>query len=273
MGAYFDDKVKTALNMQCGKISASDALKQRIDGELLVYRSATETSAEREIFMENSNKRKVHFSGKKLAIGIAAACLLISGMAFAGRTAMYKTSLKPGKTYHSYAELDQAKEKLGHEAEAVESFDNGYRFQEMDISYTDAADENGKAIYTFPELWIRYGKEGAKNLSLVIDKPIEKWKNSKSPDLTSQYGDVEIRYDIYTYKFVPEDYELTAEDEANMERPDYEISVGSDQVEIQKVMSVNWEKDGVHYNLFGYDLELSGEEMIAMAEEILEENQ
>ena len=64
-------------------------------------------------------------------------------------------------------------------------------------------------------------------------------------------------------------YELTEEDKINQQKENYNISVGTDQVEIQRVTHVMWKKNGISYDLFGYDLDLSAEEMLDMAEEVL----
>ncbi len=276
MRKYEKDKIKTALDMRCAGISASEALKWRIDDELGRQKSGEilplTLPAEKENFMKNAEKKRFHMSGKKFVIGVAAACLLISGAAAAGKTAYYRSSFGPNHKYKSYADLNKAEGRLGYSVDAVENFDNGYTFREIVVDKTDAVDENGNKLYDFPEMWIYYEKEGNK-VSLIIDKPLETGERAKVPDLTAQCGDIDLRYDEYTYKFVPPGYELTAEDEANMERDDYYISEGSETVEMQIAKHVTWEKNGAHYNLMAMGVDsLTGEEMLEMAEEILEAN-
>ena len=62
---------------------------------------------------------------------------------------------------------------------------------------------------------------------------------------------------------------LTEEDKAGEARGDFYISVGSQEVEIHQNQTVTWDKDGVHYQLLGFDLSLNAEEMLDMAEEII----
>lgn len=50
---------------------------------------------------------------------------------------------------------------------------------------------------------------------------------------------------------------------------DYIISGTYDAVCIQRLMVVSWEKDGISYKLTGTDLDMSADEMLNMAEEIL----
>ena len=268
MKTRYEDKIKMALEMRCGSISASEALKQKIDREIRIQGKIIpiDLSGGQEVSMKKSEQGRKHFSAKKLVIGVAAACLLISGGVFAGKTAGYISGYE--KEY-TYAELDKAEEKLGFSPDVAEAFSNGYSFEKMWVGNTRAVDENQETVYTFPELSVDYVKDGVSDISLYVDMRPEKGEQDKEPDLTDQCGDIALRYDVYTYKFVPAGYELTEEDKANLERDDYEISEGSDEIEYSQMTHVTWEKDGVYYNLLGSDTALTGEEMFAMAKELI----
>lgn len=255
MKTRYEDMIKTALEMQGGAVMASGTLKQRID---------------KEISMKKSEQKYGHFTIKKFAVGVAAACLLLSVTAFAGKTTGYRSGLIKG-TY-SYEELNKAEEKMGFSVDVAKQFDNGYRFDKMSIFEAHAMDENQKSLYKFPELNVEYVRDGVKDIGLYVDKRPEKGEEKKVPDMTEQCGVIALRYDVYTYKFVPEGYELTEEDKANLERDDYEISVGADSIEYKQICHVTWEKDGVYYDLLGMDASLTGEEMIGMAKEIIAGN-
>lgn len=285
MKSRYEDKIKMALEMQCSGISASEALKQKIDQEIrmqgkivpisLLGNPEMRTGGDPSVNLEDqtmkrSEQKHRHFTVKRFAIGVAAACLLLSGAAFAGKTAGYISGGRLG-TY-SYEEQDKAEKKLGFEVDLVKNFSNGYSFQDMEVFKTHAADENWKTLYTFPELDADYERNGVQDISLYVDQRPEDTKWSKVPDMTDQCGDIELRYDVVTYKFVPVGYELTEEDKANLERDDYEISEGADRVQMSQMTSVRWDKDGVHYCLLGSDTALSGEEMIEMAKEIIAGN-
>lgn len=281
MRSLQEDKIKAALEMQSGDISASEILKQKIDREISMQGKIVpmDLSGEQEVSMKKlrttgtedrsytqTKQNRKHFSAKKLAIGVAAACLLISGGVFAGKTAGYISGYEKAYTY---AELDKAEEKLGFSPDVAEAFSNGYRFEEMRVGNTRAVDENQETLYTFPELSVSYVKDGVNDISLYVDMRPEKGEQDKEPDLTDQCGDIALRYDVYSYKFVPVGYELTEEDKANLERDDYEISEGSDEVEYAQMTHVTWEKDGMYYDLLGSDTALTGEEMFAMAKELI----
>ncbi|MBD5549799.1 MAG: hypothetical protein HDQ96_01290 [Lachnospiraceae bacterium] len=272
MKTRYEDKIKMALEMQTGNISASGTLKQKIDEKIRGQEKIVSIPLpeKQEVSMKKSAQNKGHFSVKKFVVGVAAACLLLSGGVFAGKTAGYITAGTMGT--FSYDELDKAEAKLGFSPDVVENFSNGYSFAEMAVEKTSATDKNGKEIYSFPELYVGYVKGDSKDISLFADQKPEKGEQAKTPDLTDQCGDIALRYDVYTYKFVPVGYELTEEDKANLERDDYEISEGADSVTFSQVTNVTWEKDGTYYVLLGMDTALSGEEMIGMAKEIINAN-
>ena len=65
----WEEKIKNALALECGGVTPSRDLKDRIDRQIL------------ESQKEAGNMKK--FSMKKLVIGVAAGCLLVSGGVFA----------------------------------------------------------------------------------------------------------------------------------------------------------------------------------------------
>lgn len=210
------------------------------------------------------------FSVKKLVIGIAAGCLLVSGGVFAaGHAVTLVTHNFLPNAYRSYSDMEKAQAELGYTVDSVENFANGYRFERMFVNEWQGQDESGNAVYTFKGLDISYGKNGEKRINLCAEKPMETFAWGKTPDAVRTAGDITLRYDIVTYKIVPPDYELTDEDRENDARPDYNISFGSDEVKIQQASHVTWEKDGVQYTLLGFDLNLSADEMFDMAEEVM----
>lgn len=113
MKQRFEDKIKMAFEMQCSDISASETLKQKIDEEIRRQGKIVPIplSGKQEVSMKKSAQNKGHFNVKKFAVGVAAACLLLSGGVFAGKTAGYITAGTMG-TY-TYDELGKAGGKAG----------------------------------------------------------------------------------------------------------------------------------------------------------------
>ena len=187
MRTRYEDKIKMALQMQCDSISASGTLKQKIDeeirrqGKIVPIPSREDQGRTADFYpsagMEDNTMKKetgksVRFNAKKLVIGVAAACLLLSGSIFAGKTAMYISGRGLGS--FTYEEKDKAEEKLGFVVDLVESFGNGYSFQEMDVQEVRGADEDANTLYTFPQLAARYIRDGVSDISLYVDQKPEK---------------------------------------------------------------------------------------------------
>ena len=250
-----ENKLKEALAQECEDITASRDLKERIDAEIL--------ERQKEADMK-------HFSVKKLIIGVAAGCFLISGGVFAaGHAVTLSTHSYLGDRYKSFSDLDKAEAKLGYQVDAVETFENGYRFKSMSVTDVQGEDESGNAVYTFKSMDIHYGRGGDPSISVYIEKPVETQVRKQEPQAVRQVGDITVYYDTQIYKFVPPNYELTEEDKAKQESGELAISYGSDKVQVQTCHNVTWYKDGIFYNILGFDVNISAEEMLDMAEEII----
>jgi len=253
---HWEDKIKNVLALECDGITASQDLKDRIDEEILRSRK------------EAGNMKKL--SAKKLIIGVVAGCLLVSGGVFAaGHVVSFSSHSYWTNASRNYGDMEKQQQKLGYAADTVESFANGYQFDSVTVGDTQGEDEDGNAVYTYKFMNVHYKKSGEPAVSLYIQKPVESQVRTEAPDAARTCGDITLYYDSATFKFVPPDYELTAEDKANQERGDYHISYGSDEVETQQNFQVTWEKEGIVYELIGFDLNLTADDMFDMAEEIM----
>ena len=250
-----EKQLKEALTQECADMTASRNLKERIDAEIL--------ERQKEADMK-------HFSVKKLIIGVVAGCFLVSGGVFAaGHAVSLSSHSYLGDRYKSFSDLDKAETKLGYQVDAVEAFENGYRFKSMSVTDVQGEDESGSAVYTFKSMDIQYGRGGDPSLSVFIEKPVETQVRTKDPQAVRQVGDITVYYDTQIYKFVPPNYELTDEDKAKQESGELAISYGTDKVQVQTSYHVTWCKDGIFYDILGFDVNLGAEEMLDMAEEII----
>lgn len=252
----WEEKIKDVLTLECDGLTASQDLKDRIDEQILGSRK------------EAGNMKK--FSAKKLIIGVAVGCLLVSGGALAaGRVVSLHSHSSMANASRSYSDMGKQQQKLGYTVDTVENFSNGYLFDSVVVGEAQGDDQDGNKVYTYKFLHVSYQKNGEPSVSLYIQKPVETQVRTKAPNATRDCGDITLYYNSFTYKFVPPDYELTAEDKANQERDDYYISYGSSEVEIKRNDIVEWEKNGINYQLLGFGLNLSADEMFDMAEEVM----
>ena len=208
-----------------------------------------------------------HFSIKKMIIVIAVIGLLGSTACLAAGKITSLVGGSDGERCTDFAKLDSMVDKLGYEVKAIESFQNGFTFENMNIGNTTGMDDDGNAVASYKELWVDYTKENER-LNLIICKPLP--EEARTAKQTGEYKGITISYYIDTYKFVPEDYELTEEDKENEKKDDYYISYGSDEVTLNQISYVNWTDNGIHYSIMGSDTSLTAEDMIQMAEEIID---
>lgn len=251
----WEDRIKDVLTLECDGLTASQDLKDRIDEKILTSQEA-------------GNMK--HLSAKKWIVGVVVGCLLISGGVFAaGRVVSVSSHSDWRDGCRSYSEMGQQEKKLGYAVDSVEQFANGYQFNKAVVGEQEGKDQDKNQVYSAKFMSIEYARDAEPTVSLYIEKPSVTLARLKPAEATRVCGDITLYYDSATYKFVPPDYELTAEDKANQEKDNYCISYGSDEVEVQKSSVVEWKKDGIQYQLIGFDLNLTADEMFDMAEEVM----
>ena len=236
----FDSLLRKELKRETEHIGVSDFLKTRIDMEITARQE------------ESTMKKRSHF--KKYIAAAACICLLVPAGIFAGGTAVSyvsTTNIADYKTSTDWNDLDSMEKKVGIETDAVESFSNGYRYTELNTDAFNALDEDGNKIFKVNELG-------------------ERMADDRAADLTAEYDGITVEFFQSTYKFVPADYQATAEDKNLEVAGNYYISYGNDKVEVRESSSVQWEKDGVSYMIQGFDTDVSPQEMLAMAGEMIQ---
>lgn len=258
----YETEFRRTLHDISERVNASGELKCRVESQL--------------VQMEKEERSMKRFSVKKVVIGVAAACLVVGTVCMAGSG--LKSYVGGGSAvpeYTKFEDLEKAEKKAGFELNAVETFSNGYTLEGINVECSAIVNEAGQKEEELKNIHMQYKKD-EKVFFLTVrelfksEDPETIVRADKEPDQVLQVGDIEVVFNRYTYKFVPVGYELTQEDKKNLERDDYEISDGSDEVEIMENMSVLWLDDGILYHIGGFDLPLSAEEMLDMAKEIIE---
>ena len=211
------------------------------------------------------------FNKKKMVILVAAACMMLGTTAFAaGHIASYRSWSSNLSSEKDIAKSRADAEKLGVSLAVPEAFSNGYTFSYSNSGGIEALDENGNSIDNGKTFMATYTKDGCADAYLNVDPSFEPF----GVDMGEKYQVKDIcGTSVYfysdTYKFVPSDYELTDEDKENMERPDYEISYGSDEVTIQNCSGFIFEYDSKTYNMLSFDSGLTNDEWAEMVEELI----
>lgn len=159
----------------------------------------------------------------------------------------------------SYAQLEKAEEKVGFDMKTVEAFTNGFTFVNGGTGEMYGQDENGNNVGDpYALMTLSYEKEG------------------KTVVVTAQDGNPfadagqEVRegYSSHLYKFVPEGYELTAEDKEREMSGELIISYGTDEV-LESVMEIySWKDGDLFYSMTADNCNLGEDAMAQMAQEM-----
>ena len=209
----------------------------------------------------------------KKAAAVLAAVLILATTAYATDFMNIKSLATTGRGDYlseSYKDMDKAMKKAGFEIAAPESFENGYSFRNLHVGETGAYDEHGKEQFAYKDLVVYYQDPEGNTLSLFTCPDLEALsQGSRQPDLIQEIGEVQVEYRLDHYKFVPEDYELTPEDKAMLEKPGHYLSYGADTVTEQDNHSLTWVKDGVKYHILDSGAKETPDVLFAMAEALI----
>ncbi len=77
-------------------------------------------------------------------------------------------------------------------------------------------------------------------------------------------------YEESLYKFVPEDYKVTPEDQEKLDAGQLEISYGVDTVEEVRYQFLNWQDNGISYSIMAPGYDLTKEVLLQMATEVIQ---
>lgn len=210
----------------------------------------------------------------KKALMVAAALMLLVTTAYATDIMNIQTlaTFIGGKSYRSesYKDMDKAMDKAGFQVNVPENFENGYAFQSVRVEEVGAYDENGERRFTYMDMMVEYQNAEGKRLLLSFNPVHEEIQDTECPVTAERtIGNVPVKYAVSHYKFVPEDYELTAEDQAMLEQPGYFLSYGSDTVEEMDNATLIWELDGIRGSILDMGTRETPDALMEMAAELI----
>lgn len=221
--------------------------------------------------LKRAEVKTMKFNKKKMIILVAAACMMLGTTAFAaGHIASYRSWSNNLSEEKDITKSREDAEKLGVSLAIPETFSNGYMFSYSNTGGIEGLDEVGNSVDSGKSFMATYTKDGGTDAYLNVDPSFEPLDiNSNEKYQIKDIGGISVFFYSDTYKFVPSDYELTDEDKENMERPDYEISYGSDEVTVQNCSGFIFEYESKIYNMLSFDSGLTADEWAVMAEELI----
>lgn len=207
-------------------------------------------------------------SKKKISLIVIAATLALGLTVFAasGIVSTWFSSSSSTPDYKSLPTAEQVTKDIGYEPVLIDTFENGYAFKDGNIVKNNLKDENGNSVEKFKSVSFDYKKDGD---TVIFAQDKVKSKIDISGDVVKNVKGTDIYYYDYTNKLVPPDYKLTDDDKKAKENGELIFSYGSSKVEIKEVQSVTWVKDEMQYQLLQIDGKLTSDELVKMAEEIL----
>lgn len=244
----------------------TEALEERTDGlpeedEMLMRMQAQIRKAQKE---EKTMKKAV---GKKVVIAAAAICALGSITAVAaGKLATVETHSSHKDTVTSYTAYEELAEKYLPDMRAVETFENGYTFQEAVPGFSTGSDAEGNKTGDWVSLNVTYTKDDAPDVNLTAEPTASLGDLSTEGEQVTVDG-MTFSWDETSYLTLPPDQELTEEQEEAMVAGELQVAYGSDVAKQEQLQSVSWEQDGVTYQLFAFG-DVGEETMLDMAAEV-----
>lgn len=162
-----------------------------------------------------------------------------------------------------------------------ESFSNGYTMKS--ISITDIVDytEDGEKRNPGKGMSFVYQQDGensdAEEVNLSVSKVRDSYGDPAENSMETREADgVSLFYKENECMFVPADYVPTEEEkERDQNDPGFSISYGADEDEKETLIyrGVTFRKEGLQYVLYAMNTDLSSEEMMDMAAEIVSPQQ
>lgn len=234
---------------------------------------STLDNLEKERFKMKKTKVIVIAAAAVMAIGIG-----IGAVASSGTIRVISGGSSSIPTYKELPTAQQLEKNIGITPKIVSEFSNGYVFEnatKVNQKIEDISDDGSRVVVQLEDgkdakynsLSIRY-KSG--DNKITIDTAPADYDIDKEAEETENYNGVSIRYNAFTNKFVPGDYQQTEQDIKDEAEGKYVFSYGTDDIEIHEIQGVTWTQDGIKYHINAMDSPLSEQELIAMAKEVID---
>ena len=257
-----DMQIKETLNKATEDITPSDTTLNNIKYNL---------SQKGDFTMKNKTflSKKVVLVTAVLVASISTICIGASSLF----SSIISVSSRNDEITH-YPTAAEISENVDYMPKYPENLPGDFTFKSAQPITQTLVDENGNPASTKETIDFFYTKQGltkGQYLSLSTEPKTDEQTSSSDYTDTTEYNGITLNYSNDTYKFAPPDYELTQEDEENIANGHYYVSYGSQEIEIKSMQSVSWTDDGIYYILLASDLNLSQDDMYAMAQAVINE--
>lgn len=207
---------------------------------------------------------------RKLAI-TAAAVACIASVSVVASSKTFTTWFASSAARPEYTTLPTAKQcqkDIGYTPILLQEFSNGYAFADASV-VSNALGNDSSTLEKFKSMEFRYQKDGEE--VLFSQDRYEAEPEETSGRVICREDGMEYRYNSFINKYVPVGYEMTEEDKAQEASGAVIFNEGSDTVEQDQVQGLSWSDGDMHYNLTQINGSLSAEELLDMAQELMEQ--
>ena len=226
-------------------------------------------TAKKRILSKCMKKEKCIMQSKRIFAAAAAAAtaviLGISALAGSGVITQWFGGSSAIPEYKTLPSAEQCVKDAGFEPVLTDNI-GGYTFKEGSLVSNSLADENGNVSAQFKSFSFRYENDGDR-LILSQEKCAEIPDNEG--EAAASVNGIDIYYTAYKNKCVPPDYKMTEEDKAAEASGELVFSWGTDSISVDEIRSVSWTDGDCHFNIHQRNGRLSKEELIKLAEEII----
>ena len=211
------------------------------------------------------NKKRIRY----FVLAAALICLLSITVYAVEQLNIHSYLTGSSKYYEQYSDLNRAFAQAGFQATLPESFANGFQFEKAKVQNVEAMDENNHLVMTLQEIVVFYKNQQGQYLDLRASLDMEGLpRDDRPPTSTKTLGDVELSYYRDLYRFVPEDYQPSEEEQEWASQPGHYISYGADEVQERIATFLCWTENGIRYSILDWNT-VEPEAMFAMAEEMI----
>ncbi|MBM7871007.1 hypothetical protein JOC70_002501 [Clostridium pascui] len=218
--------------------------------------------------MENKKIFNMGSFKKKVIITLAATMIIGTTVFAAGKVFFISSHGSNIPTYTNIPTVEQVKKDFGFNPKLIKEFNNGYVFENGCTVNNEGLDEKGNSVGKTKELDFTY-KKGNDKLSLSMDNQILGEKSNKET-VVDTYNGINLCYHSYANKLVPPDYKMTEQDKKDELSGKYVFSYGSDKEKISQVQYLNWMQDGIYYSFLAIDSNVSQDELVKMAHQVID---
>lgn len=221
--------------------------------------------------MINNKTCKLPFnlSFKKGLIATFAVTLLLGTTALAtGEISSIIGKSSNKATYTSVPTTEQVKKDFKFVPNIVSEFSNGYKFKGGYTINEKGLDKEDNILGELKALDFAY-ENGNDEISLKTSSDVL-GKDSEDMKVVDTYKDVNISYDKFKQKYVPEGYKMTEQDKLDEKSGKYTFSEWSGEVEVNEYKYLSWKQNGVYYSFIVQNSDLSMNDLLEMAHEVID---